>query len=180
MQLDDLKRAYQSGSGKTDAIEDALEAVFGTPNPEADTFFFSIIDRYRPEDRTFWIKQAIMYTSKAVDRQAGQKKLEDILEHLDRYWNLGPLLGTVATQLGRVASYPNSTLGKTIEFGGVGETEADQMIVKIVRSTAYGAYIATATDFHTGRDAGNEVESRDIRPTLSMAEEFISGASARA
>lgn len=180
MQLDDLKRAYQSGGGRTDAIEDALEAAFRTPSPEADAFFFSIIDRYQPEDRAFWIKQAIMYASKAVDRQAGQEKLEEILEHLERYWNLGPLLGTVATQLGRVASYPNSTLGKTIEFGGLGEAEADQMIVKIIRSSAYGAYIATATDFHTGRDAGNEIESRDIRPTLSMAEEFISGVPPRA
>lgn len=179
MQLDDLKRAYQSGGGRTDAIEDVLEAVFRTPSPETDAFFFSIIDRYQPEDRAFWIKQAIMYASKAVGRRASQEKLEEILEHLERYWNLGPLLGTVATQLGRIASYPNSTLGKTIDFAGLGETEADQMIVEIIRSTAYGAYIATATNFHTGRDAGNEVASRGIRPTLSMAEAFISGISSR-
>ncbi len=173
MDLNDLKRAYQERSRKTEAIEDALEYVFRNPDQDSDAFFFSIIDDYQPEDRSFWIKQAITYANKAVDQRTSQKKLEGILEQPQRYWNLGALLGTVATQLGRIADYPNRTLGKAIEFSYQAVTESEQMILQILRSAAYGAYIATATDFHVGRDAGNEVESRKIQPTLAMAEDFI-------
>lgn len=178
MTLDDLQRAYQAESGRTDAIDDALQAVFSHPDQASDAFFFSIIDDYQPEDRSFWIRQAVTYANKAADRRASQARLEAILEQPQRYWNLGALLGTIATQLGRIAEYPNQVLGRTIEYPGHATTDSDRMVLKMLRAGAFGAYVATATDFHYGRNAGNEVESRNLHPTLAMAEDVIARYSA--
>jgi len=112
-----------------------------------------------------------VWADAAADRHPATSQQE--LEQADRYWNLGALLGTVVTQLSRIASYPNPTLGRTIEFERDPVDEVDRMNLRILRSTAYGAYIATATDFLTGRDVGNEVESRNIQPTVAMAERFV-------
>lgn len=173
VEIDTLKQAYHENSGLTDEIEDALTQVFHHPTGASDAFFFSILDDYDPEVGSGWIKHAIMYAPHAVDRALSQQKLEGILGQPGRYWTLGALLGTVATQLGRIAPYPNPTLARTIEFQCQAETEVDQLILDLLRSAAYGAYVASATNFHTGRDAGNELRSRNIQPTLAMAEKLI-------
>lgn len=88
---------------------------------------------------------------------------------------IGGHLGTAASTLGRIARYPNTVLAQTLEGAPDGRPGLvdDEDLVQFIRTSAYGAYIMTGTDFQTGFDAGVAFRNSGQVSSLERAERVI-------
>ncbi|MFC4426800.1 hypothetical protein [Deinococcus navajonensis] len=155
-----------------EALITDLEASLRFPNTTWDEFYHDVIRSFHEDSDFFWIGYAIKYSSRAIDKAGAAADLEWILNHPETYGVLGGLFGSAASYLGLIAAYPNQTLLTLMQAPDRGDEDIDA-VLEFARAAAFGAYVATATDFDFGMRAGRQVKASGRRPTPEQAEKLI-------
>ena len=154
-------------------LKDSIIALSSNPSKEVDLFFKNIVSNFSEERDIFWLDKAVKYSQSASDKELALSYLTEIVSKPEKFGFIGSLLGSAATYIGMIAEYPDQTLvnilSDEIDFSTIKPST-----VHFLKSSAYGAYIMTATDFYTGLNAGREMEASDTTPDLHMAEQFLS------
>lgn len=153
-------------------LKDGIISLSSNPSKEVDSFFKDIISNFSEEKDIFWLDKAVKYSQSALDKKLALSYLTEIVSRPEKFGFIGSLLGSAATYIGMIAEYPDQTLVNILS-DEINFSKVKPSTVHFLKSSAYGAYIMTATDFYTGLNAGREMEASDMTPDLHMAEQFI-------
>lgn len=173
----DLDKQYDLVKG-TDDEDEFVDELFSLQGKDVETdkylskFYLERIKNYSSGDNIGYIFNAISYALISKDRKGSEEYLRAIIDNPVRYKDIGSQLGAAAATFGGLVAYPDPSLKRVLETD-FSDIEADRDTYSHFINRAYGAYIATATDFEYGLKSAQELDGTGKTPTLEEAEKKI-------